>query len=128
MDFAWREGTLPTCGYVGYFTFVIPASGIPQNAKFQNGVHLRALSPIQPRRAITEASYYMQGQMRQASTGVSRPLAYRLYNAPARFLPTRSPRCTPLLLWILGEGGRRIRFSLLSSLLSVFTTRRMLHT
>ena len=45
MDFAWREGTLPTCGCVGYFTVVIPASGIPQNAKFQNGVHLGALSP-----------------------------------------------------------------------------------
>jgi len=44
LDFAWREGTLPTCGCVGYFTVVIPASGIPQNAKFQNGVHLGALS------------------------------------------------------------------------------------
>jgi len=45
----------------------------------------------QPRRAITEASYYMQGQMRQASTGASRSPAY-LYNAPARFL-LYTPRC-----------------------------------
>jgi len=42
---SYCEGTLPTCGHVGYFTFVIPASGIPQNAKFQYGVHLGALSP-----------------------------------------------------------------------------------
>ena len=74
----------------------------------------------QPRRAITEASYYMQGQMRQATTGASRSPVY-MYNAPARFLLSPSyyisPRCTPLLLYILGEGGRRICSSLLSSLL-----------
>ena len=59
MDFAWREGTLPTCGCVGYFTVVIPVSGIPQNAKFQNGVHLGALSPtIVANDSVLATPYY----------------------------------------------------------------------